>query len=170
MSNLAFTTFAIMKAPYGQPEVKGFEDLTGPSFRQAERSEGFLARATEIDDNPDLTNFERDWGAWGEFRVPRFYDGGFDTASDTRASTLSLWRSIAAVRSFVYSGFHKQALVGRKEWFRAPNWPTYAMWWVAEGSIPTWSDAVARLELLHDRGPTPQAFTFRTPFEAPDHG
>ena len=164
MAYIAFTTFAIMKAPYGNPAVKGFEDLTPAAFLQAEQSPGFIARAVEIDDRSELTNFERDWGEWGEFKVPRFYDGGYKTDSDTRASTLSLWESIAAVRSFVYSGFHKQALAGRTEWFRKPEWPTYAMWWSEPGRIPTWSEAVARLELLHEGGPSPAAFTFGRTF------
>lgn len=168
MAVIAFTTFAIMKAPYGNPEVQGFEDLTPAAFLQAEQSPGFIARAVEIDDRTELTNFERDWGAWGAFKVPRFYDGGFETVSDTRASTLSLWESIAAVRAFVYSGFHKQALIGRHAWFRKPEWPTYAMWWVTPGLIPTWSDAVKRLELLHDSGPTREAFTFEHAFDAPN--
>src|SRR5688572_27053519 len=109
-----------MKAPYGHAEVAGFEQLTPDVFRLAEQSPGFIARAVEVDDNVELTNFERDWGSWGKFTVPRFYDGGFETASDTRASTLSLWESIEAVRSFAYSGLHKQALVQRQEWFRKP--------------------------------------------------
>lgn len=167
MAIIAFTTFAIMKAPYGDPQVRGFEDLTPAAFLQAEQSPGFIARAVEIDDRTELTNFERDWGDWGEFKVPRFYDGGFSTDTDTRASTLSLWQSIRAVRDFVYSGIHKQALEGRAEWFRKPEWPTYAMWWVERDSVPTWSEAVERLELLHDNGPTRDAFTFGKPFDAP---
>lgn len=167
MANIAFTTFAIMKAPYGDPQVKGFEDLTPAAFLQAEHSPGFIARAVEIDQRTELTNFERDWGAWGEFKVPRFYDGGYRTETDTRASTLSLWASIEAVRSFVYSGVHKRALKDRSEWFRQPEWPTYAMWWVDRGRVPTWSEAVERLELLHDKGPTRDAFTFGSPFDAP---
>jgi hypothetical protein len=160
MSRIAFTTFAIMKRPYGNPDVHGFEALTPAVFRQSESAEGFIARAKELDDHPELTNFERDWGDWGQFCVPRFYDGGFETASDTRASTLSIWTSVAAVKQFVYSGLHQRALHQREKWFRTPAWPTYAMWWVSDTSIPTWADAVQRLETLHDEGPTAKAFTF----------
>lgn len=165
MARVAFTTFAIMKAPYGDPEVRGFEALTPAVFRQAENAEGFIDRAREIDDALALTNFERDWGAWGPFAVPRFYDGGHETATDTRASTISLWRSIEAVRAFAYGGLHQRALHQRKKWFREPEWPTYAIWWVADDHIPTWTEASRRLESLHDEGPTPFAFDFRTPFD-----
>ena len=103
MPVLAFTTFAIMKAPYGNPIVKGFEDLTPSTFAAAEQSPGFIERATEQGEPaPHLSNFEQNWGKWGKFAVPRFYDGGYSIATDTRACTLSLWRDIDSVHTFVY--------------------------------------------------------------------
>lgn len=167
MSRLAFTTFAIMKRAYGDPVVHGFEALTPGVFRKAEEADGFIMRAKEVDEQEHLTNFERDWGEWGQFSVPRFYDGGFTTASDTRASTLSLWISIEAVKHFVYSGLHKRALDQRTKWFRHPKWPTYAMWWVGDDEVPTWADACEKLETLHDLGPTASVFNFKMPFLAP---
>lgn len=163
---VAFTTFAIMKGPYGDPQVHGFEALTPAVFRKAEQAVGFIARAREIDDQQDLTNFERDWGVWGRFMVPRFYDGGFETASDTRASTLSMWISLEAVHDFVYAGLHQRALAQREKWFRTPNWPTYATWWVADNHQPTWQEAILRLEALHDRGPSEYAFNFKSLFDS----
>ncbi|WP_197436576.1 DUF3291 domain-containing protein [Agrobacterium vitis] len=155
-----------MKKPYGDPEVHGFEALTPAVFRHAENAEGFVNRAREIDDRSELTNFERDWGEWGPFTVPSFYDGGFTTATDTRASTLSLWRSIEDVKAFVYNGLHQRALAQRHKWFRTPNWPGYAMWWVEDAHIPKWSEAASRLEYLFTHGPTPFAFTFPEAFDA----
>jgi Domain of unknown function (DUF3291) len=168
LARLAFTTFAIMKAPYGDDAVRGFEDLTPPVFEAAEGSQGFIARATEIDDRPELSNFERDWGEWGPFRAPRFYGGGTALEEDSRASTISLWRDIDAVYRFAYGGLHREALRGRHQWFVKPGWPTYAMWWVAGDHVPTWTEACDRLEHLHDHGSTPRAFDFRQPFDA--HG
>jgi len=165
MARLAFTTFAIMKAPYGDARVAGFEALTPVVFRAAESAPGFIDRAREIDDRTSLTNFERDWGAWGRFAVPSYYDGGHETATDTRASTLSLWQSIDAVRAFARTGIHAKAYAQRQKWFCEPNWPTYAMWWVRADEIPTWSDAVSRLERLHAIGPSPHAFNFSRIFE-----
>jgi hypothetical protein len=168
MARIAFTTFAIMRAPYGDPIVQGFEALTPAVFRHAEKAEGFIDRARELDGNNHLTNFERDWGDWGPFAVPRFYDGGHTTVTDTRASTVSLWRSIETVRAFAHGGLHQRALHQRKKWFLEPKWPTYAMWWVKDDHIPTWSEACARLELLHDNGSTSLAFDFQKPFD--EHG
>ena len=177
MPAIAFTTFAIMKAPYGDPVVKGFEDLTPTVFAEAERSPGFIARAAEVDnrsgDVPQgqlasslLSNFERDWGKWGKFAVPRFYDGGHVIETDTRAGTLSVWSDIGSVHTFVYRSLHRGALAKRHEWFRKPEWPSYAMWWVSDCTIPTWSEASARLEHLYDHGPTPIAFDFHRRFPA----
>lgn len=167
MAHVAFTTFAILVKPYGNPEVQDFDDLTPPTFEEAERHPGFIARAKEDDSQSHLSNFEREWGAWGKFEVPRFYAGGRTTETDSRASTLSLWADLDSVWSFVYSGVHLGALRRRQEWFLKPQWPTYAAWWVPEGVVPTWSEACQALEHLHDHGASPTAFTFHQAF-APD--
>ncbi|MEU7635292.1 MULTISPECIES: DUF3291 domain-containing protein [unclassified Streptomyces] len=166
MSRVAFTTFAILKKPYGNPEVQEFDDLTPPTFEEAENSSGFIARAKEDPGQSHLTNFERDWGDWGKFDVPRFYTGGRTNETDSRASTLSLWTDLDSVFSFVYTGLHRSTLSRRHEWFLKPEWPSYAMWWVSDDTIPTWSDACHRLEHLHDNGPTPVSFSFRRPFDS----
>ena len=166
MSRVAFTTFAILKQPYGNPEVQEFDDLTPPTFEEAEGSAGFIARAKESPDQSQLTNFERDWGEWGKFEVPRFYTGGRTTETDSRACTLSLWVDLESVLAFVYNGLHRSTLSRRHEWFLKPEWPSYAAWWVPEDTVPTWADACHRLEYLHDHGPSPVAFSFRQPFTA----
>jgi hypothetical protein len=43
-----------------------------------------------------------------------------------------------------------------------------AMWWIPAGTTPSVAEAARRLELLEARGPSPDAFTFRVPFAAPD--
>jgi len=164
MSRVAFTTFAILKKPYGNPEVQEYDDLTPAAFEVAENSPGFIIRAKEHPDQSHLSNFVRDWGDWGRFDVPRFYTGGRTTETDSRASTLSLWHDVESIFSFVYTGLHRGILRRRHEWFLKPEWPSYAMWWVSDDTIPTWSDACHRLEQLYDNGPSPVAFNFRQPF------
>ena len=39
------------------------------------------------------------------------------------------------------------------------------LWWVEPGHIPSVAEAIERLERLRRDGPTPAAFTFRTPFD-----
>ncbi|MEU2660142.1 DUF3291 domain-containing protein [Streptomyces sp. NPDC007325] len=166
MARVAFTTFAILKEPYGHPEVQEFDDLTPPTFEEAENSPGFVARAKEEPNQSHLSNFHRDWGDWGKFEVPRFYTGGRTDETDSRACTLSLWADLESVFAFAYGGLHRTTLSRRHEWFLKPEWPTYAAWWVADDATPTWADACVRLEHLHDHGSSPFSFSFRKPFDA----
>jgi len=62
---MAFSSFSIMKKPYGDPVVSGFESLTPSVFQVAEQARGFIARAKVTDNLEHLGNFEREWGAWG---------------------------------------------------------------------------------------------------------
>ncbi len=161
---IAFTTFAILKQPYGNPEVQEFDDRTPDVFTEAENSPGFIARAKEVSGS-ELSNFERDWGQWGRFAVPRFYTFGCDTATDQRASTISLWKDLASVFNFVYAGLHLEAFKRRTQWFLKPEWPTYAIWWVNDDHVPQWQEACQKLEQLHDEGPSPGVFDFKNAFD-----
>ena len=161
---VAFTTFAVLKQPYGHAEVQEFDDRTPAVFAEAESSRGFIARARELT-NQTASNFERDWGAWGRFAVPRFYVWGRETGTDRRASTLTLWRDLSSVYSFVYRGLHSAALKKRSEWFLHPAWPTYAIWWVGDEHVPQWQEAANKLEELHDHGPSPAVFNFKECFD-----
>jgi hypothetical protein len=161
---VAFTTFAILKQPYGHPEVQEFDDRTPYVFKEAESSPGFIDRAKELNGS-ELSNFERDWGLWGRFCVPRFYTFGRETSTDQRASTLSLWKDLPSVFNFVYKGLHLEAFRKRSEWFMKPQWPTYAIWWVADDHVPQWQEACQKLEQLHDKGASPDVFDFKKPFD-----
>ena len=44
------------------------------------------------------------------------------------------------------------------------------MWWQPAGTIPDIHDALAACGTLTDHGPTPEAFTFKQRFPAPDDG
>ncbi|MBZ5521889.1 MAG: DUF3291 domain-containing protein [Acidobacteriia bacterium] len=164
MMRVAFATFAILQEPYGHPTVQEFDDRTPDVFKEAEGSEGFIARAKEVNGS-ELSNFERDWGAWGPFRVPRFYTLGRETNTDQRASTISLWKDLPSVFQFVYAGLHLEAFKKRTQWFKKPEWPTYAIWWVEDDHIPTWEEASRMLEQLHDEGPSPIVFDFKACFD-----
>jgi Domain of unknown function (DUF3291) len=55
----------------------------------------------------------------------------------------------------------------RREWFEKLAEAHLALWWLPAGRIPTTADAESRIRLLREKGPTPEAFTFRTPFGPP---
>lgn len=162
---LAFSTITVLKTPYGDPAVASYEARIGPVFREAEHSPGFIDRARPTDTAIHLTNFEREWGSWGRFTTPRFYKGGRVTATDSRASTLSLWRDLASVWTFAHGGMHMYMLRNQAQWTTRMDWKNYAGWWVEDDKVPTWAEAAEKIELINDIGSSPTAFDFRTPFD-----
>lgn len=151
----ALTTFAILRAPIGDPTVQGFFDRLADTFGAADGYEGFVDRSRR--DPVTLRH------SWGDPVHPRFFDPAHHAGV---VFTLSLWRSLESVSAFAYHGVHGEALRRRLDWFVEPQWPSYVVWWVADAHVPDWHEASLRLEQLHDHGPTPQAFDFRTPFGA----
>ncbi|MBW8879904.1 MAG: DUF3291 domain-containing protein [Asticcacaulis sp.] len=79
---------------------------------------------------------------------------------------MSVWESMDKLSGYVYRSDHREIMRRRKEWFE-PMEVSFALWWVPAGHEPTPEEGRARLELLSALGPTPDAFTFKTPFPAP---
>jgi hypothetical protein len=153
MPRLAFTTFAVLRAPLGDPQVQGFVDRLADTFGAADGFEGFVDRSRR--DPVTLRH------SWGDPVHPNFHDPARHAGV---AFTLSLWRTLESVNAYAYAGVHGEALRHRTEWFVKPQWPSYAAWWVADDHVPDWHEACRRLEQLHEHGATPRAFDFRTPF------
>ncbi len=106
----------------------------------AEASEGFVWRL--VGDGNDATDVEA---------VPG--DPNFIV-------NMSVWRDVAALELFAYrQQDHRQVLARRKEWFE-PIDPSFALWWVEAGHIPTVSEGMDRLAQLGNEGPGPDVFTF----------
>jgi len=84
------------------------------------------------------------------------------------AINMSMWSDMESLAAFVYrTPAHLSIMRRRREWFDTIE--TYmALWWVEAGHIPTVSEGQEKLETLARLGPTPQAFSFKIPFPAPD--
>ncbi|MFN8633012.1 MAG: DUF3291 domain-containing protein [Chloroflexota bacterium] len=149
MGRVAFYTFGILREERGHPQVQGFFDRIDTVFAAAESSTGFIATYRN----------QINSATFG----PRFFVPGTHVRAP---QTLSLWADLDSVFAFAYRGPHGESLRVRKDWFVPPAWPTYAIWWVSDDEQPSWDDAPKRLEHLHDHGPTPHAFSFKTPFDA----
>jgi Domain of unknown function (DUF3291) len=81
---------------------------------------------------------------------------------------MSLWRDVEALADYVYRQTdHLTIMRRRKEWFEKID-IFMALWWVPAGHIPSVAEGMAKIALLKANGPTPEAFTFRQPFAAPD--
>lgn len=81
---------------------------------------------------------------------------------------MTVWESIEALREYIYRSDHVEYLRRRREWFEPLDGPSLVLWWVPAGHIPTVDEALGRLERLAADGPTPQAFTLKTPFPPAD--
>jgi len=81
--------------------------------------------------------------------------------------TLSVWRSLEDLRSFVYKGLHAAAFRRRQEWFTALTEAHAAIWWIPAGTVPSLADAENRLIYLRKYGPTPYSFHLGKTFSPP---
>ncbi|MGZ8635835.1 MAG: DUF3291 domain-containing protein [Actinomycetota bacterium] len=143
---LAQVNVAVLRAPLDAPELAGFVELLDPVNALADRSPGFVWRLQTED---------------GDATAIRAFD-------DERVIVnMSVWDSIESLGGFVFASRHFDALRRRREWFEKMRTAYAALWWVPAGTIPTVEDAKRRLDLLERLGPTPEAFTFRSPFPAP---
>ncbi len=135
-----------MSAPLDSPKMAGFVALLDPVNRLAEQSPGYVWR---------LQGDEGNATAIQAFEDPLIL------------VNFSIWESIEALREFTYKTGHTEPLRRRGEWFDKATAPQFALWWIAAGHIPSVADAKVRLEHLRKHGPTPFAFTFAQPFDAP---
>lgn len=75
---------------------------------------------------------------------------------------LSVWCSVEALSDFVHKSGHMDIMRRRREWFTRQPAPTTVLWWVTPGHEPGVLEAADRLEVLRNRGPSADAFTFNT--------
>jgi hypothetical protein len=81
---------------------------------------------------------------------------------------MSVWRDVESLGRYVYGPAHVEIMRRRREWFHRMKDAYVVLWWVRKGHRPTVQEAIAKLELLRQAGPTAAAFTFRKAFPAPD--
>jgi hypothetical protein len=133
-------------APLDDPRMAGFMALLDEVNRLAERSPGFVWRLQ---------------GAGGNATDVK-------VAGDPRVIVnLTVWDSPDDLFAYTYRSDHRTVFARRFEWFERWEGPSVALWWQPSGTVPTIDDAFHRLRLLADRGPTPEAFTFKQRFAAP---
>jgi hypothetical protein len=135
-------------APLESPIMEGFRRGLDPVNAAADSSPGFVWRLQTEEGNATA--------------IRPYPDDGL------MAMNMSVWESLEALQQFVYRQLHAEILRARHEWFECLEDPILALWWIPAGQIPTIADARERLQHLKEHGPTPYAFTFRTPFPAPD--
>ena len=145
--HLAQVNIGRLRAPLEDPLMEGFRSQLAPINALADRTPGFVWRLQTEDGNATAIR---------------------PFADERMAINLSVWESLQALQRFVYASEHVAPLRSRKQWFESIEGPILALWWIPVGYVPTVADAKERLEHLKQHGPSGYAFTFRTPFPAPD--
>jgi hypothetical protein len=142
---IAELNVAELKAPLDSPMLKDFVDNLDRINALAESSPGFVWRLKgEGNDATDMRPM-------GEKIIVNF----------------SVWEDVETLRNYVYKTVHVEILKRKREWFERMSMP-HVLWWVPAGYIPTVQEAVAKLELLRAKGPSPDAFHFGEIYSAPD--
>jgi hypothetical protein len=143
---LAQVNIGRLLAPVDSPLIADFMAALDPINALADTSPGFIWRLQTTEGNATSLH-------------------SFD--DELIISNMSVWASIEALRAFKYTSAHTGVMRRRREWFEAYETAYMALWWIPAGHRPTIEEAKERLAALDRDGPTPFAFTFRAPFEAP---
>jgi hypothetical protein len=141
--HLAQLNIGRLVAPNDDPQVAEFMAALEPINALADASPGFVWRLQ--DDSGNATSIH-----------------AFD--DESIIVNMSVWKSLADLRAFVYATEHKRYLARRREWFQVFAGLYVVLWHVPLGHIPTTAEAQERLTHLEQHGPTPHAFTFRGSF------
>lgn len=144
---LAQLNIAEPKFSLDKPEMADFVNNLEPINAIAEQSAGFIWRLK--DDSGDATNIKVD-------------------ANPDIIVNMSVWENQASLKDFMFKTHHIDFLKRKKEWFHTMNTPSYVMWWIPKGHIPTVQEAIEKLEHLRIHGETPLAFSFKSQFTEKD--
>ncbi len=143
---LAQLNVARAVAPLDDPRMAGFVARLEEINRLAERSPGFVWRLQ---------------GPSGDATDHRVDDDPLVIVN------LTVWDSPEALHDFTYRSDHRTVFAQRFDWFERWEGPSVVLWWQPAGTVPDLADAVRRLRLLAEQGPTAEAFTFRQRFAPP---
>ncbi|HEX8803182.1 MAG TPA: DUF3291 domain-containing protein [Acidimicrobiales bacterium] len=135
-----------MLEPLDSERLAGFVAALEPVNALADRSPGFVWRLQTED---------------GDATAIRPFD------DDMMIVNLSVWTSLDALADFVYRSPHREVMRERRRWFERLSEAFVVLWWVPAGHRPPVAEALDRLDALRRHGPTPEAFTFRSPFPPP---
>ena len=143
MAQLAQLNIARMKYAYDGAEMQDFIDALDPVNETADASPGFVWRMiSDQDSSMELEAFENK--GW--------------------LVNMSVWQSLSDLKGFMSSPLHLSIMRRRAEWFEKTDQATMVLWWVDDGHIPEFPEAIERLEYLRAHGPSEHAFSFSKAF------
>lgn len=145
--HLAELNLATLRFPLDDPRTADFASMLEPINALAEQSPGFIWRLVD-EDGLDATSIR--------------------PVGEDVIINLSVWETREALWDYVYRSDHLDFLRRRSEWFDRPRQPMIVLWWIPVGHIPTLDEALERLRLLRENGPSPLAFSLRENYSAED--
>ena len=143
MYNLAQVNIAKMLAPIDDPIMADFVNNLERINAIADRSEGFVWRLADIENNA--------------LAIRAFED-------DTLIINMSVWKDLESLFRFTYKTDHAEIFARRTEWFSRITDMHMVFWYIPVGHIPTPTEARQRLEYVNAHGESPYAFTFKKRF------
>ena len=145
--HLAQYNIAWIRAPLDDPIMADFTDNIDRINRLAELGPGFVWRHQTEEGNSTAVRVRDD---------------------DRIIINFSTWESVDALFQFAFYSGHADYYRRRNEWFTHEDSPFAVLWWVPAGHEPTVEEAEERLARLRQYGPSPDAFTFKHRFPAPE--
>src|SRR5437773_1640754 len=141
--HIAQVNIARMQASLDDPVMAGFVARLDEINALADHSPGFVWRLQTEEGNATYL---------------RPYD------DDRILFNFSVWKTMEALRTYVYKTAHAELLRDRRRWFEHFSGGYLALWWVPQGYVPSVDEAKKRLAHLEQHGPSQFAFTFKNAF------
>ncbi len=129
-----------LKDDLDSPIIKEFKDFLAPINLLAEESDGFI---------------------W------RLKDENGESAADVETPyedklifvNMSVWENFDYLKEYAYRTVHSYFLKSRKKWSNDMAGYKAVMWYIDKGQIPTVLEAKEKLDMLNQKGSTPEAFS-----------
>jgi hypothetical protein len=145
--HLAQINIARLVAPLDDPRIAEFVALLEPINALADEASGFVWRLkSETGDATDIA----------------YNDDPFVIVN------MSVWESLEALRTYAYKSDHAKVFRDRAKWFEKSEKPSYCLWWIPLGYIPSVAEGRERLEHYQKNGATPYSFWFSQHFPQPE--
>ena len=80
---------------------------------------------------------------------------------------MTVWQTFEDLKRFVFNQIHTAVMKDRDKWFDKMPTQVSVMWWVKAGEHPTIAQALQKIELINQIGPSAQAFNFANYFDSP---
>jgi heme-degrading monooxygenase HmoA len=144
--HLAQINIGRLVAPIDDPRIAGFVARLQPINALADQAAGFVWRLQSASGNATDVSYNDD---------------------PMVIVNMSVWKSLEALRDYVYSSGHIEVFRERAKWFEKMDRPNYCLWWVPAGHVPTVAEGRDRLEHYQRHGATEFSFWFSRRFPAP---